>query len=75
MQIYGEIEYRSPQGNIHNDLCAEISDPKFRAFLHESLDEWLDESGGTGTFYVGDPVYSWDAEDFLWEWSRRREVK
>ena len=57
--ICAEVFYESPEGNVHSDLCIEdISgnfhiDTDYRKFLHDNLDEWLNNSNGTGHFVVG----------------------
>jgi len=53
-----EIQYASKFGLVHSDICATMQEDgsfteKARAFLHANLDEWLDKSGGTGFFYIG----------------------
>ena len=64
MSVVAEIEYinedletiHSDIGPRSGDLHAGLSDPDFRKYLHDNLDEWLDKSDGTGIFYVtGDP--------------------
>jgi len=51
---------------VHSDVCPaecdakNLTDPKYRAFLHEVLDEWLDNSGGTCGFYIKDQGYCFD---------------
>lgn len=58
--ICSEIMYDSPKGPVHSDLCAEgdkakfMKCPEWRKFLHDNLDEWLNNSNGTGYFYIGD---------------------
>lgn len=61
----GEVSYDTERGWIHSDIgCRRevgetdttISD-ELRAFYHSCLDEWLDKSGGTGGFWLGDPSY------------------
>lgn len=57
--IPAEIIYQRPDGVfIHSDIgvrCADnLSDEEWRKYLHDCLDEWLDESRGTGVFYIGD---------------------
>lgn len=48
--ICSEIQYF----DIHSDLCGtDLSDSDWRDVLHSALNEWLDKSGGTGCFYVG----------------------
>ena len=50
---------------VHSDICfncyktdpnKELSD-EYRKFLHGCLDEWLDNSSGTGAFWVGDDKF------------------
>lgn len=61
MRFCSEIEYETDTGNVHSDTChachtqdgAPLGD-KHREFYHALLDEWLDNSNGTGIFYVGD---------------------
>lgn len=61
----GAIQYmRDNVGPVHSDIClhrnpAHSEDgltDDYRKFLHDCLDEWLDNSDGTGCFWVGDPV-------------------
>ena len=67
--IFAEIQYETPDGNVHSDLCncaILTGDPTeaWESLLHTALDEWLTKSGGTGIFYVGDPdVIQYDKED------------
>lgn len=66
MKFCGEIAYeRKDVGGVHSDICwncnpkaddQTISD-NHRKFLHNCLDEWLDNSNGTGGFWIGDPDY------------------
>ena len=59
--VCGEIEYDTPEGVVHSDICI-VHDgpyrvpPDTRAFLHACLDEWLDKSRGSGLFWIGDPM-------------------
>lgn len=64
MHVCAEIQYESPNGNVHSDLCMENKSEDFSAnvdqggiswrdMLHDNLDEWLDKSNGTGWFVVG----------------------
>lgn len=68
MHICGEIQYKidGTGENVHSDVCLEYEDfyvsvdrvdndgETYRKFLHQVLDEWLDRSGGTGHFAIGD---------------------
>jgi len=56
-KVHAEIEYNNPGGaGVHSDICPPGCGTDFpeeyRQFLHECLDEWLDNSGGTGRFYI-----------------------
>lgn len=59
--VVSEIEYEVGPDTIHSDLdfILPIND-NFRAFLHTALDEWLNESNGTGCFYLSAPGYKID---------------
>lgn len=60
VNVCGEIEYDTHEGGVHSDICL-VHDgpyrvtPDTRAFLHACLDEWLDNSRGSGMFWLGDP--------------------
>lgn len=61
--VHAEIEYRRVDTDsrhehwVHSDICppgcdlSNISD-EYKKFLHDCLDEWLDNSNGTGIFYI-----------------------
>lgn len=59
--ICSEIEYTNYKGeSVHSDICYVIDVPlseatEYRAFIHQALDEWLDNNG-SGLFYIGDPA-------------------
>lgn len=62
VSVCGEIEYESREvgGAVHSDICLVHNGkyavtPDYREFLHNCLDEWIDKSGGTGIFWIGDP--------------------
>jgi hypothetical protein len=74
MDVCGEIQYETPEGYIHSDICM-IHDGEYnpsddyrkfvhdrldnyRKFLHDCLDEWLNESNGTGMFWIGNPEFA-----------------
>lgn len=68
----GEIAYDTPAGGVHSDICFNcnpdtedkpITDDH-RKFLHDCLDEWLNQSNSTGAFWVGDPDYfnNWEGQ-------------
>lgn len=52
-----EIVYGSDgSGWVHSDICWHHDSPvsdRYRALLHECLDEWLDKGRGSGTFVLG----------------------
>ena len=57
--IHGEIEYVREDGTkIHSDICPadcssdNMDDLKWRKYLHDCLNEWLDSARGTGCFYI-----------------------
>ena len=57
--IHAEIEFTTEDGtNVHSDICPpscssiNLSDPEYRKYLHDCLDEWLNKSNGTGGFYI-----------------------
>lgn len=65
-EFCGEIQYETPEGNVHSDICKHNDGPitdNYRKFLHDCLNEWLDKSGGTGAFWIGDPQYfaNWES--------------
>jgi len=72
MKFCGEIQYETPEGNVHSDICfncnpsndSRIITDTYREFLHNCLNEWLDKSKGTGAFWVGNPEYftSWEKD-------------
>jgi hypothetical protein len=65
----GGIEYETPSEmgtpgwSVGSDLCyncqghqpLEPLTQDHRRLLHQALDEWLDKSNGTGSFWVGNP--------------------
>ena len=55
---HAEIQYTSEKdGTVHSDICgSDLKSRKWRKLLHESLDEWLDESNGTGFFFIGNDL-------------------
>lgn len=65
MKFCGEIQYDTPEGAVHSDICFNCNPSNdsraltetYREFLHKSLDEWLNNSNGTGAFWVGDSQY------------------
>ena len=65
MKFCGEIQYETPSGNVHSDICFNCNPSNdsraltdsYREFVHACLDEWLTNSNGTGAFWLGDPKY------------------
>lgn len=57
--ICSEIQYSRPTGEtVHSDICYVLDLPiseaaEYRKFIHQALDEWLDNNG-SGLFYIGD---------------------
>lgn len=68
-EIQAEIEYQCHDGTWrHSDIepkgCQfESIDAKHRDFLHRCLDEWLNNSGGSGCFYIKNAGFSIDNPD------------
>jgi hypothetical protein len=65
--IHAEIEYLTKDGiNIHSDICppdcysGNLSDQAYREYLHDCLDEWLENSNGTGGFYIKEEKYRFE---------------
>lgn len=60
-KVCAEIQYsHSQRGWVHSDICptlhylSEVSDmEQYKLVLHQCLDEWLDNSNGTGHFVIG----------------------
>ena len=59
--VCAEIEYHNADGErVHSDLCppehsiTKGDSVEYRALLHSCLDEWLERSGGTGMFWIGE---------------------
>jgi hypothetical protein len=71
MKFCGEIQYETNDGGVHSDICYNcnpsnddrVLTKSYREYLHESLDEWLNKSSGTGYFWVGDPNEIWKEEE------------
>lgn len=70
--IHAEIEYQKEDGTwVHSDICPpncssenleytykrDSGDFTYRSFLHDCLNEWLDNSKGTGMFYIMEDNY------------------
>lgn len=53
------ITYMEGETLVNSDICppgclaGNMGRDEWRKFLHDTLDEWLDNSGGTGHFIVG----------------------
>jgi len=59
MKVHAEIQYRNEEGVlVHSDICPPYCGNdmggEYRQFLHTCLDEWLNESRGTGYFYIAE---------------------
>lgn len=62
LHVHAEIEYQAEteelgKHSVHSDICPPDCDLKniseeYRKFLHDNLDEWLNNSKGTGIFYI-----------------------
>lgn len=71
-EFCGEIQYNTPEGMVHSDICWHKTDQPmteaYRKFLHQCLDEWLDkihdasDHNHANAFWLGDPKYfeSWE---------------
>lgn len=63
-KVQAEIEYQKPNGEwIHSDIepydCLfENLDNDHKKFLHGCLDDWIDDSRGTGCFYIKNVDYN-----------------
>lgn len=61
-KVHAEIEY----DNVHSDLCPRkcscenITDPLYKELLHQFLDEWLENSKGSGGFYIKAESHQFD---------------
>jgi hypothetical protein len=72
VKFCGEIIYETKDGNVHSDICFNCNPSNdsraltvdYRKFIHACLDEWLNQSNGTGAFWVGNPDYfnSWEKQ-------------
>jgi|DEB0MinimDraft_10_1074344.scaffolds.fasta_scaffold61058_3 hypothetical protein len=57
-RVHAEIEYRREDETwVHSDICPPSCDlnnldDKYRKYLHDCLDEWLNKSRSTGIFYI-----------------------
>ncbi len=65
LHITGEIMYNRPDGRVHSDMCFTLDDvngdkkEEVRKFLHDSLDEWINNQSSeqntdmrVNTFYL-----------------------
>ena len=64
-KVHCQIEYKGEPYNIHSDICPpkcthDLMDKEYKAFLHESLDEWLENSNGTGAFWIAEEDYKFE---------------
>ena len=59
-RVHGEIFYDNKEKCqiVHSDICPpncspmDMNNKKYKDFLHRCLEEWLENSGGTGYFYI-----------------------
>jgi hypothetical protein len=62
-KVHAEIEYVNPSGSmkapIHPIDCdsKNLTSKGYRDLLHCCLDEWLDNSNGSGCFYIKNSKY------------------
>ena len=63
-EVHAEIQYQTEAGTwVHSDICPagcnseNMSDKKWREFIHLCLDEWIEKSNGTGIFYIKQDDY------------------
>jgi len=62
-EVHGEIEYIKGDGmKIHSDVCPPDCNfnkinKGYREYLHTVLDEWIDNSNGSGGFYIKSEGY------------------
>jgi hypothetical protein len=68
MRFHGEISYLQNvigEESVHSDVCFNCNPnnnevnftQEDRDFYHSLLDEWLNNSNGTGAFWIGDLDY------------------
>ena len=69
--VHAEIEYQL-NGDVwvHSDICPKMCkwenlDEEHRKYLHACLDEWLDNSGGSGHFYIENEGFRARMEEML----------
>jgi hypothetical protein len=61
--VHGEIEYQKEDGTwVHSDICPkqckwENMTEGHKQYLVDSLREWLDNSNGSGHFYIENEGY------------------
>jgi len=63
-KVHAEISYRKNDGtSVHSDICPQnhdagmINNKEYKEFLHECLNEWLNNSNGSGGFYIKEEGY------------------
>lgn len=52
-RIRAEVQYTIEEGNVHSDVDFELTNPEDREFILTVFNEWLNNSHGSGYFYVG----------------------
>ena len=71
MKVHAEIQYYKENGDsIHSDICPDNCDfanvdPLYKELLHRLLDEWLDNSKGSGMFYIAEEGFIPDNIDYF----------
>lgn len=85
-EYFDVVTQQMEKGGIHSDICHACGDPgegpplddEYRKFLHDCLDEWLDNSNGTGHFVVGNwwEDYTEECNELRKEiWALRKQLK
>jgi hypothetical protein len=61
LNFCGQIQYDGVNGGVHSDICwnhekldIEMTEDA-RQLMHDCLDEWLNNSNGSGYFWMGNP--------------------
>lgn len=71
--VHAEIQYQKDEDGtwVHSDICPpecssenfthtfkrDTGDFTYREYIHRCLDEWLDNSKGSGAFYIKHDVF------------------
>lgn len=68
MVVHAEIIYVRENGeSVHSDICPSMClfenlNEKHIKYLHDCLDEWLNNSRGTGIFYIKNENFEIDSD-------------